>query len=359
MKSMLCGVLLVVGFSLSSLKAYPTIPFWPEEFLLKHHLLSLWLYHCILLVAFPVLILIFALCVLSLLLWLICVLGVFCFELILLSTLGFLDIGGYLFPHFKNFWLLSTQVFSHALSFGTPIIQMLGHLTLSQRFLRLSSFIFFLFSFFFLSASFISIILSSTSLIHSCASVILLLVPSRVLLISVIAFLIDSSLFHQGPCWIFSVLVSSLFICKSIWFSRFLIIFIIIILNSFSGRLPISSFFVLFGGFLSCSFTCWIFLCLFILFRLLCLAAFSAGWKFVVPLDCGIYSMWVGLDYWLVQVYWLGEPVSMPWWMELDLVSLKCNEVSSSEFLGVFGFDMDLGTLSFNAQGHVPVFLEN
>ena len=70
---------------------------------------------------------------------------------------------------------------------------------------------------------------------------------------------------------IFSILVSSLFICNSILFSRFWIIFTIIILNSFSGRLPISSSFVWFGGHISCSFTCWISLYLFILFRLLCL----------------------------------------------------------------------------------------
>ena len=63
----------------------------------------------------------------------------------------------------------------------------------------LISFIFFIF---FLSASFISTILSSTSLILSSASIILLLVPSRVFLISFIAFslLRDSFLFLLGPC---------------------------------------------------------------------------------------------------------------------------------------------------------------
>ena len=62
-------------------------------------------------------------------------------------------------------------------SSGTPMIRMLGHLTLSQRSLRLSSFLLILF-YFFLSASFICTILSSTSLILSSVSVILLLVPS-------------------------------------------------------------------------------------------------------------------------------------------------------------------------------------
>ena len=65
------------------------------------------------------------------------------------------------------------------------------------------------------------------------------------------------------PC-IFSVLVSRLFICNSILFSRFLVIFTIITLKSCSGRLPISSSLVWFGGLLSCPFAWWIFLCLFI-----------------------------------------------------------------------------------------------
>ena len=41
------------------------------------------------------------------------------------------------------------------------------------------------------------------------------------------------------------------------------------------------------------------------------------------------------------------------------LFSLKCSEVSSSEFWGVCGFGMVLGILSFNAQGCVPALLEN
>ena len=38
----------------------------------------------------------------------------------------------------------------------------------------------------------------------------------------------------------------------------------------------------------------------------------------------------------------------MFWWVELDLLSLKCSEVSSSEFWSVYGFDMSLSHLSFN-----------
>ena len=47
----------------SSLLVCPAIPFWPEEFLLKDQLLSLWGFPCVLFVAFPLLLLMFVLCV--------------------------------------------------------------------------------------------------------------------------------------------------------------------------------------------------------------------------------------------------------------------------------------------------------
>ena len=59
----------------------------------------------------------------------------------------------------------------------------------------------------------------------------------------------------------------------SILFQRFWIIFTIITLNPFSGRVPISSSFFWSGGFLSCSFICCVFLCLLILLNLLCLGS--------------------------------------------------------------------------------------
>ena len=59
----------------------------------------------------------------------------------------------------------------------------------------------------------------------------------------------------------------------SILFPRFWIIFTIITLNSFSGRLPISSSLVWSGGFLLCSFYCCIFLFFLILLNLLCLGS--------------------------------------------------------------------------------------
>ena len=80
-------------------------------------------------------------------------------------------------------------------SSGTPMIRMLGHLTLSCRSLRLSSFLLIRFSFF-LSDSFISTILSSTTLILSSAF-ILLLAPSGVFLISFIALFIICVLVAQ------------------------------------------------------------------------------------------------------------------------------------------------------------------
>ena len=65
------------------------------------------------------------------------------------------------------------------------------------------------------------------------------------------------------------------------------------------------------------------------------------------------------MDEWLVKVFWLGKLVSVFWWVELDLFSLECNEVSSSVSWGVCGFGVTLGSLYFNAQGCVPVLLEN
>ena len=158
---------------------------------------------------------------------------------------------------------------------------------------------------------------------------------------------------------ILSILVSRLFICDSILFSRFWIIFTIIIWNSLSGRFPISSSFVWFGGHFSCSFTCWVFLCLFILFRLLCL-----GWPLCIlavcdsSLMCKFLSVG-GLDEWLVKVSWLGKLVLVFWWVELDFFSLECNEVSSNGLWDVSGFGVTLGSLYVEAQGYIPVLLEN
>ena len=45
--------------------------------------------------------------------------------------------------------------------------------------------------------------------------------------------------------------------------------------------------------------------------------------------------------------------------VELDFFSLECSEVSSSEFGDVYGFGVTLGSLYIEAQGYVPVLLEN
>ena len=58
----------------------------------------------------------------------------------------------------------------------------------------------------------------------------------------------------------------------------------------------------------------------------------SVCWKFVAPFYCGGSSLWVGLDEWLVKVSSLGKLVSGFLWVEMDLFSLECSEVSSSEF---------------------------
>ena len=122
-------------------------------------------------------------------------LGVFCLGFILFGTLWvswtWVAISSPIFGKFST--IISSSIFSWpfflSYSSGTPMIQMLGHLILSQRSLRLSSFLLILFSFF-LSASFICTILSSSSHFLYSASVPVPLVPSRLFLISFIAFFI-------------------------------------------------------------------------------------------------------------------------------------------------------------------------
>ena len=98
--------------------------------------------------------------------------------------------------------IISSKIFSYSYFFfsssGTPIIRMLVHLILSQRSLRLSSVLFILFTFF-CSSEVISTIVSSSSPIRSSVSDILLLIPSRVFLISVIVLFVSVSLFFNSP----------------------------------------------------------------------------------------------------------------------------------------------------------------
>ena len=142
---------------------------------------------------------------------------------------------------------------------------------LSQRFLRLSSF---LNLFFFILLCFSCFQhLSSSSLVHSSASITLLLFPSSVFFVLVIVLFIVDCLFHNSfksllntACIFLNLCLKSIHV--SILFSRFLMIFTVIILNSLSGGLSNSSSFVEASRLLPCSFY-YIFLCLFILFSLL------------------------------------------------------------------------------------------
>ena len=67
----------------------------------------------------------------------------------------------------------------------------------------------------------------------------------------------------------------------------------------------------------------------------------------------------MGLDGWLVKVSWLGKLASVFSWVELDFFFLECSEVSSGEFWDVSGFGVTLVRLHTEAQGYVPVLLEN
>ena len=117
----------------------------------------------------------------------------------------------------------------------------------------------------FCSVAVISTTLSSSSLIHSSASVILPLILSSVFFNSVIVLFIYVCFFFKSSTSFLNIsCISS--VCAFILFPRFSIIFIIITLNSFSGRLPISSSFSYSCGLLSCSFVCSIFLCHLIFF---------------------------------------------------------------------------------------------
>ena len=125
------------------------------------------------------------------------------------------------------------------------------------------------------------------------------------------------------PC-IFSILISRLFICNSILFSRFWIIFTIIIWNYLSGRFPIFSSFVLFGVHLFCLFLYLLGIPLSL--HLVYIAEFGVAFLYSgslwSSLYCGISSLWVGFYQCLVKVSWLGRLMSV-FWVELDFFSLE------------------------------------
>ena len=140
---------------------------------------------------------------------------------------------------------------------------MLVHLILSQRSLRLSSVLFILFTLF-CSSEVISTILSSSSLICSSASDILLLLPSRVFLISVLVLFVSVCLFFNT-----SRSCSLILACSPFCFQGFHHLYYHFS-ESFSGSLPISSLFIWTSVFLICSFICVVLLCLFIIYIYIC-----------------------------------------------------------------------------------------
>ena len=166
------------------------------EFLLKDQLLNIWGFPCMLLAAYNIL----SLCLVFVSLISMC-LG-FPFEFILYGTLCisriWLTISFFMLEEFST--IISSKIFSYPFFFsssGTPISQMLVCLILFQRSLRLSSVLFILFTLF-CSSEVICTALSSSSLVHSSASGILLLIPSRAFLISVIALFVAVCLFFNS-----------------------------------------------------------------------------------------------------------------------------------------------------------------
>ena len=130
---------------------------------------------------------------------------------------------------------------------------------------------------------------------RSFASVILLLIPSREFLISIIVLFIIVSLLFSSSRSLLNV--SCIF---SILFPRFWIVFTIIFLNSFSGRLPI--FLHLFGllGFYfvpssAVYFSVFSFCLSYCVWGLL-----FAGCRFVVPIVFGVCPQWLRLVQWFV-----------------------------------------------------------
>ena len=143
----------------------------------------------------------------------------------------------------------------------------------------------------------------------------------------------------------------------SILFLRFWIIFTIITLNSFSGRLPISYSFVLSCGLLPHSFICCIFLCLLILFKLLCLRSSFCRLQGHSPSYFCCLSP-VGENGPVACVGFLvGELVPVFWCVELDLFPLMGRAASGGVFCSVSELSMTLGSLSANGWCFFPVLL--
>ena len=238
-------------------------PFLPAEFLVKNPLITLWGFPCMLFVAFPLLVNPFSLSLIFVNLITMC-LSMLLLGLILPGTqwASWIWLTASLPMLGKFSAIMSSNIFSGPFSLfspsGTPIMWMLVHLILSQRCLKLSSFIFFLL---FRGSDFYHSVFQLTylffCLIYSVILSSMFFISIIVLFNSVFLFFISSS----------SLLNIShvLWVCASIIFPWSCIIFTIITLNSYLCRLPISNSFSCSSGVLSCSFIWNIFLCCLIL----------------------------------------------------------------------------------------------
>ena len=202
-----------------------------------------------------------------------------------------LDLGGYFLSHLEDFLtIISTSIFSYPFFFpsssGTLIIWMLVHLMQSQEPLRLSSFLFILFFFILLCFNYFH----PSSYICFSASVIMLLVSSSISFVSFCCLLlIVCSLFILGPCKIFHVSSSSmppLPLCCS-FISKILDHLYYFYPELFFRQASCFSFICSVLWVLPCSFICCMFLCLFILFNLLCLLSPFCWFK-----DCSSSYLW-------------------------------------------------------------------
>ena len=157
------------------------------------------------------------------------------------------------FPMFGKFLaIISSNIFSGPFStpYGTPIMQMLVCL-MFQISLRLSSLLFIhFFLYYFLWQWFLPFCPKGHLLLYL---IILLLIPSSVLFISL-------SLFFSSCRSLVNISCNFSIVCPRCW-----IMFTIVIVNYFSGRLPMYMSFGCFSGLLSCSFIWDIIFCFFIL----------------------------------------------------------------------------------------------
>ena len=176
---------------------------------------------------------------------------------------GFLDLGDYFLPHFRevfNYYLLKYFLMAFLFVFLDSYDSNVGAFNIVPEVSEIVLFLLIRFSFsspFHLFLPFClpppyPIFCLHYSTVGSLQSVFYLI---YCIIHYILTLFISSRSLLNLSC-IFSILVLRLFICDSILFSRFWIIFTSIILNSLSGRFPISSSFVLFGGHLLCSFTC-------------------------------------------------------------------------------------------------------